>query len=143
MFRQKAKAAPLSMIDDSHRQIADDFCLRYSFDSYRPVDYRIYHKLDEKEMISRLDEHLGKLFAGDVDAGNAEMLDAFLFGIAGEAISDANTQHCRHRDTIRRLIVRRKSDREDLKLLRNARAAELETMRADYEKTCKLLAEKC
>ncbi len=143
MFGKKKSQALFNAVDDS-RTVVHDFQLRSSsptgFESYRTVEYRLYHKLAEDEMMPRLEEHLSKLLAEDiVDSGNADMLDAILFGAAREGITDLGKQHFDHSDMLRRLIIRRKADREDLRRIRDDRVEEYESMKADYERTCKML----
>lgn len=147
MFGKKKSQALFNAVDDS-RTVVNDFQLRSSssptgsptgFESYRTVEYRLYHKLEEDEMLPLLDEHLAKLFAGDVDSGNCDMLDAILFGAAREALPDLGRQHYDHSDMLRRLIIRRKADREDLRRIKEEREAECDAMKADYERTCKML----
>lgn len=145
MFGKKNDQALFNAVDDS-RTVVQDFRLRTTqagFESYRTVEYRLYHKLEEDEMMPRLEEHLSKLFAGEVDDGNGDMLDAILFGAAREALPDLGRQHYDHSDTIRRLIIRRKADREDIRRIKEEREAECEAMRIDYEKTCKMLDIEC
>ncbi|MCM1361331.1 MAG: hypothetical protein NC235_05450 [Clostridiales bacterium] len=145
MFGKKKDQALFNAVDDS-RTVVHDFRLRATqagFESYRTVEYRLYHKLEEDEMMPRLEEHLSKLFAGEVDDGNGDMLDAILFGAAREALPDLGRQHYDHSDTIRRLIIRRKADREDIRRIKEEREAECEAMRIDYEKTCKMLDREC
>lgn len=142
MFGKRKNQALFNAVDDS-RAVVHDFRLRATqagFESYRTVEYRLYHKLEEDEMIPRLEEHLGKLFAGEVDDGNGDMLDAILFGAAREALPDLGRQHYDHSDMLRRLIIRRKADREDLCKIRDDRIAEYEAMKTDYERTSKMLA---
>ena len=142
MFGKKKSQALFNAVDDS-RTVVHDFQLRSSsptgFESYRTVEYRLYHKLAEDVMIPRLEEHLNKLFAGSVDDANGDMLDAILFGAAREALPDLGRQHYDHLDMLRRLIIRRKADREDLRRIRDDRVEEYESMKADYERTCKML----
>ena len=141
MFGKKKKQALFDVVDDS-RTIVYDFRLRSSgmgFESYRTVEYRLYHKLEETEMIPKLEEHLNKLFAGDVDDANGDMLDNILFGAAREALPDLGRQKYDHLDMLRRLIIRRKADREDIRRIRDDRVAEYEAMKIDYERTCKML----
>lgn len=61
MFGKKKQQSLFNSIDDS-RVTVYDFCLRssvdYGYESYRPVEYQLYHKLKEEEMIPRLDNHL-------------------------------------------------------------------------------------
>ena len=71
---------------------------------------------------------------------NGDMLDAILFGAAREALPDLSRQHYDHSDMLRRLIIRRKADRDDLRRIRDDRVAEYEAMKIDYERTSKMLA---
>lgn len=142
MFGKKKSQALFNAVDDS-RIVVHDFRLRATqvgFESYRTTEYRLYHKLEEDEMMPRLEEHLNKLFAGSVDDANGDMIDAIIFGAAREALPDLGRQHYDHSDMLRRLIIRRKADREDLSRIRDDRVEECEAMKADYERTCKMLA---
>ena len=63
MFGKKKNQALFNAIDDS-RIVVHDFRLRATqagFESYRTVEYRLYHKLEEAEMMPKLEEHLSKL----------------------------------------------------------------------------------
>lgn len=139
MFRKNKEQALFNAVDDA-RTVVHDFCLRAPFESYRTVEYRLYPKLEEGTMMPRLEEHLNRLLSGDVDDANGDMLDALIFGAAREALPDLARQHYDHKDMLRRLIVRRKADREDLRRIKEDREAEYEVLLADYEKTCRLLA---
>lgn len=141
MFGKKKKRTLFSAVDDG-RTVVHDFLLRATrtgFESYRTAEYRLYHKLKEEEMMPRLDEHLDKLFAGNVDDANGDMLDTIIFGAAREARADLDRQYCNHSDMLRRLIIRRKADREDLRRIRDDRAEEYEAIKTDSERTRKLL----
>lgn len=139
MFGKKKEQAWFNAVDDS-RSIVHDFRLRHFFESYRTVEYRLYHKLEESEMIPRLEEHLTKLLAGTVDDANGDMLDAIIFGAAREAIPDLARQRYNHLDMLRRLILRHKSDCEDIRMIKQAREHEYESIKAGYDKTCRMLA---
>ena len=141
MFGKKKNQALFNVVDDS-KVVVHDFRLRSTHvgvESYRTVEYKLYPKLEEAEMMHKLEEHLSKLFAGDVDDANVDMLDAILFGAAREALPDLGKQHYDHLDMLRRLIIRRKADREDLRRIRDDRVEEYEAMKVDYERTCKML----
>lgn len=146
MFGKNKSQALFNAVDDS-RVVVHDFRLRSSspngVESYRTVEYRLYHKLKEDEMMPRLEEHLNKLFAGSVDDANGDMIDAIIFGAAREALPDLGRQRYDHSDMLRRLIIRRKADREDIRRIRDDRVEECEAMKADYERTCKMLAKEC
>lgn len=144
MFKKKKKQALYNYIDDSSH-IVYDFHLRSTrtaFESYRPVDYRMYYKLTEEDMIPRLEAHLSKLLSAEVDDGNADMLDALIVGAASEAVHDLKLQRYNHIDTIRRLTVRSEADCEDIRKIRDRRIEELESLEKDYEKICTAL-DKC
>ena len=142
MFGKKKKRQTLYNSVDDSRSTVYDFTLRSTpigFESYRTTEYTLYDKLDEAVMIPRIDEHLDKLFAGDVDDANGDMLDEIIFGAAREALPHLSKQHIDHNDTIRRFIVRRTADREDICRIRDERIVERDTMQADYDKICKAL----
>lgn len=138
MFRKKKQQALYNSVGDS-RSTVYDFTLRSTpvgFESYRTTEYTLYHKLDEAEMLPRIDAHLEKLFAGSVDDANGDMLDELLFGAAREALPFLSKQHIDHNDTIRRFIVRRTADRDDICRIRDECIKEHETMKTDYDKLC-------
>ncbi len=147
MFGKKSKKkqqALFNSVDDS-RSVVNDFKLRSTVtgcESYRTVEYRLYHKLEESEMLPLLDDCLAKLFAGEVDDGNADMLDSLIFGAAREALPDLGRQHCDHIDILRRLTIRRIADRDDIRKIRDQRQKEYDAMRIDYDSICHAL-EKC
>lgn len=143
MFGKKNQRALVNAVDDS-RSVVNDFHLRssteYGFESYRTVEYRLFHKLEESEMLPLLDEHLAKLFSGEVDDANGDMLDNYLFGAAREAVPDLERQHYDHVDMLRRLVIRRVADREDIRRIREDRTKERDAMQLDYDKLCQALA---
>ena len=60
MIGKKKQQTQYNAVDDS-RSVVNDFILRSTkkgFESYRTVEYRLYHKLQEEEMLPLLDEHL-------------------------------------------------------------------------------------
>ena len=136
MFWNKKKQKSLFYEVDNSRSEVNDFALRSTifYESYRPVEYRLYYKLMDEFMRPRLDDHLNKLFAGNVDEANGDMLIGVLFGDAREAFPDLGLQHCNHEDTIRRLITRRDADYKDIQRIRDERAAELEEISEEFEK---------
>ena len=141
MFNKKKQQSLYNSVDDS-RSTVYDFTLRSTpigFESYRTTEYTLYHKLDEAEMLPRIDDHLNKLFAGSVDDANCDMLDEIIFGAAREALPYLSKQHIDHTDTIRRFIVRRTADRDDIRHIRDERIVERDTMQTDYDKICKAL----
>lgn len=144
MFGKKKQQSLFNSADDS-RSMAY-FCLRsshgYGDEAFRTIEYRLLPKLDESEMIPRLDEHLNKLFAGEVDDANGDMLDALIFGAAREALPDLSRQHYDHMDMLRRFIIKRLADRDDIRRIKEEREKERDIMQADYDNICRLLS-KC
>lgn len=143
MFGKKKKELNLFNAVDDSRTTVYDFRLRSTemgFESYRTAQYKLYHKLAEAEMLPRLDEHLEKLLAGEVDDANGDMLDAIIFGAAREAKPELGIQHYDHGDLLRRLTIRHDTDKDDLARIIENREKELELMEADHEKTCNLAA---
>ena len=141
MFNKKKQQSLYNSVDDS-RSTVYDFTLRSTpigFESYRTTEYTLYYKLDEAEMLPRIDDHLEKLFAGSVDDANGDMLDEIIFGAAREALPYLSKQYIDHNDTIRRFIVRRTADRDDIRRIRDERVKERDMMQTDYDKICKFL----
>ncbi len=144
MFGKKKQQALFNSADDSRSEAY--FCLRsshgYGDEAFRTVEYRLYSKLEEGEMIPRLDEHLNKLFAGEVDDANGDMLDAIIFGAAREALPDLSRQHYDHMDMLRRFIVKRQADRGDIQRIKEDRERERDNIQGEYDNICHLLS-KC
>ncbi len=144
MFGKKKRQTLFNSADDSRSEAY--FCLRtshgYGDEAFRTVEYRLLPKLDEGEMIPRLDEHLNKLFAGEVDSANCDMLDELIFGAAREALPDLSRQHYDHMDMLRRFIVKRQADRNDIQRIKEEREKERDIMQTDYDNICRLIS-KC
>lgn len=144
MFGKKKGNAMVNFVDDS-RSIARDFLLRmggdYGYESYRPADYPLYHELDESEMIPKLDAHLNKLFTGEVDDANGDVLDSLIFGAYREGNAYLDRKQCDNLDVIRRLSFRRKADYEDIRNIRSQRVHELEAMQVESDNICRLLSQ--
>lgn len=141
MFNKKKQQSLYNSVDDS-RSTVYDFTLRSTpvgFESYRTTEYTLYRNLDEEEMLPKIDDHLEKLFAGSVDDANGDMLDEIIFGAARGALPYLSKQHIDHNDTIRRFIVRRTADRDDIRRIRDERVKERDTMQTEYDKICKAL----
>lgn len=122
------------------RKITPDFLRRPEYEACRAPEYRVYPKLEEARLLPLLDAHLEALFAGTVDDANGDMLDGIIFAPAREAVPDLIRQRCDHADVLRRLIARRKADREDFGRILEARRQELAELEADHEKTCRRIA---
>ena len=136
MFGKQKDRHTINSMDDT-RQVVHDFRLRLPYENYRTKEYELYYKLRDEEMLPRIDEHLEKLFSGEVDDGNGDMLDSILFSPAREAKPDLAKQHVDHEDMIRRLIVRRKADVADFKKIVDALRNELTVLESEHAETCK------
>jgi len=58
-----------------------------------------------------IDEYLTKLFAGEIDEGNKDVLDAYITDMAAQAIEDLKKQQSAHADKIHDLYHRRVGDK--------------------------------
>lgn len=136
MAKNKDILSALNAVDDN-KSVVHDFRLRSSvigYESYRPCEYRLYFKLaDDEKVLHKLDDHLVNLFNGEVDDGNADMLDDVLFSTLREAMCDLENQRCEHMDIIRRLSVRHKADYTDIKMMLEARLDEYEQLKEKLE----------
>ena len=88
MFGRKKQEQGLFNTMDDSRVMVHDFTRRYLYESYRSVDYRVFHKLCEEEMKPKLDQHLEALIAGEVDDANGDMLDNIIFGPYRESVPE-------------------------------------------------------
>lgn len=134
MFGKKKDNHLINSMDDT-RQVVHDFRLRLPYENYRTKEYELYHKLKDEEILPRIDDHLDKLFSGEVDDGNGDMLDSILFSPAREAKPDLAKQHVDHGDMIRRLIIRRKSDIADFETIVETLKNELSSLQTEYKQT--------
>ena len=134
MFGKKKDNHLINSMDDT-RQVVHDFRLRLPYENYRTKEYELYHKLKDEEILPRIDDHLEKLFSGEVDDGNGDMLDSILFSPAREAKPDLAKQHVDHGDMIRRLIIRRKSDIADFETIVETLKNELSSLQTEYKQT--------
>lgn len=135
----RQKQALFNTVDDS-RATVYDFRRRFPYESYRPADYTLYSKLEESEMLPKLDAHLTVLLAGEVDEANGNMADSLIFDVAYAAVADLDRQRCNHGDMLRRLIARRQADREDFVKMLEERKRELSRLERDFKTTCRMLA---
>lgn len=132
-FNWKRKRKPIFEAVDDSKTVVYDYRQRHPWSSYRAVDYELYHKLDEKEMLPKLDKYLNELLAGNVDSGNSNMLDGIILSAVREGMSDIERQHTDHVDTNRRLIVSHKSNYKDIKRIMEAKEAEYNALLEEYK----------
>ena len=139
MFGKKKQQPLFNSIDDS-RTLSYDFRLRSTmlgFESFRALEYPLYYKLEENEMIPRIDDHLSKMFSGEIDDANGDMLDSIIFGAAREALPELNRQRYNHMDTLRRLIVRETVDCKDIERIKQEREIECEQLQIERNELSK------
>lgn len=139
MFKiRKRKHTQIQNMDES-RAIVYDFRRRLiKFEGYRPAEYRLNPALKEEVVKPMLDRHLAKLFAGEIDDANGDVLDRLIFSGVREGKTDLVRQRYEHMDMIARLTAGWESDYQDIRQLRDLREEELEELISDYRITCKL-----
>ena len=137
MFHRKKKI--IHSISDAKATVYD-FERRFPFESYRSTDYLLYYKLGDPALKRQIDRHLKALLAGEVDEGNANMLEGYLCSLAGEAAADLTLQQREHQDMLKRLQARRRSDPEDFVKLLNNLQKDLHQLEEEYETVCQMLA---
>lgn len=99
---------PNKVVDDAP-VVVRDFNRRTPFWSYRTSDYKPYPPFARfKEDI---DAYLEKLFAGDIDDGNADVLDTMISDVLRQAEHDLAHQRTEHHDVIVSFGIRAKSDK--------------------------------
>lgn len=134
--RKKRKDAWISEMDDTRVTVYDFRRRLTKYESYRPAAYRLSPALQDSEMFPKLDEHLARLFSGEIDSGNSDVLDEMIFSAAREGKCELAIQRYNHKDMIVRLAARYHSDYEDLKNLRSQRQEELDAVLQEHEVTC-------
>lgn len=143
MFGKQKKTALFQGVNDE-LTITNTFKLRSTqlFESYRTSTYCIPEPLKEEQMIPILDEHLKRLFAGEADSGNGDALDNCIFSALDESSAQLRLQRIRHLDMLRRLAARSRSDRADIAKTRDTVLQELDGLREELEKICKVAADR-
>lgn len=136
--RKKQKSTVIYNMDDTRTTVYDFRRRMNPFESYRPAEYRLNPYLKEDIVKPMLDAHLSRLFAGEIDDANGDVLDRLIFSGAREGKSDLTLQRYEHKDMIARLVARWKSDYKDLINLRDLRKYELEELLADHKITCQM-----
>ena len=104
------KEKPENVPENEAELIVNDFTQRTPFAGYRPVSYKI-----EPAFIglkAEIDDHLKELFKGDVDSGNADVLDGMIIDRARHAEKDLKRQRSHHIDSIKSFDIRAAGDRK-------------------------------
>ena len=90
-------------------EVLHDFKRNSPYWQYRAVRYQQYRPFDEYR--DEIDRYLEKLFAGEVDEENGDILDNLIGDITRQALHHLDRQRVEHRDTIHSLHIRHESDR--------------------------------
>ena len=105
---------------DNKEVIVNDFQRRIPYWSYRATNYGVYEPFIKFK--DEIDGYLAKLFSGEIDDGNGDVLDNMIFDMARQAEKSLAEQRTEHRDIIKSFDIRMKSDRDaferELELLR-------------------------
>lgn len=83
---------------DDEMEIVNDFTRQVPFWNYRPVSYRINERF--MDLIPELDAYLERLFAGEIDDGNGDVLDNIICDHAAETIKELTDQKVSHDDLL-------------------------------------------
>lgn len=89
---------------------------------YRPCEYDIPERF--LNLKTEIDEYLKKLFSGEIDAGNSNVLDALISDVANEAREELYRQHIVHQDVANGLKAYHDGNRKQFD-------RELEAMKTD------------
>ena len=98
---------PNKVVDDAP-VVVRDFNRRTPFWSYRTTEYKPYPPFEQFK--DEIDAYLEKLFAGDIDDGNGDVLDTMISDVLRQAEHDLARQRTEHRDVIVSFGIRAKSD---------------------------------
>jgi len=125
------KSKPTRVVDDTETTVSD-FRLRSPFWCYRTVPYRTCESFDGYGPV--IDSYLSKLFQGEIDDGNGDVLDNMICDMARQAEKDLERQHTEHGDIIHSFGIRAQGDRR-------AFAHERDLLQRTLEETEQHLAE--
>jgi len=126
----KKKTKPTRIVDDTDSTV-NDFKLRIPFWSYRAVPYREYEPFANLQPV--IDDYLAKLFQGEIDDGNGDVLDNTICDMARQAEKDLDRQHTEHGDVLKSFDIRSKGDQRSFIHDRAELLAELEENQRQLE----------
>lgn len=109
---RKEKEIQAGKAVDDTIEIANDFRIQTPFGRYQPVPYREYGPF--AGLIPVLQGHLDKLFSGEPDEGNGDVLDCIIADYARESFKDLSAQRTNHHTTIRELYIQRQGSEKSL-----------------------------
>lgn len=96
------EAKAVKEVDDTLTTVSD-FNRQVPFWSYRNVGYKDYEPFERVR--PELDAYLEKLFSGDIDDGNGDVLDSIILDYTRMAIEDLLRQQVDHCDLIKQLYL--------------------------------------
>lgn len=114
---------PNKVVDDEP-VVVRDFNRRAPFWSYRTQDYKEYPPFAAFK--AEIDAYLAKLFAGEIDDGNGDVLDTMISDVLRQAEHDLARQRTDHHDVIVSFGIRAKSDKAAFEKELNIRREALE-----------------
>lgn len=94
----------------SGKKLVSDFERRTPYWSYRPANYKIYEPFANYR--KEIDKYLDKLFKGEIDDANGDVLDNLIVQMTHQAIKVLEHQRTEHRDLLKSFDIRRSSDRK-------------------------------
>lgn len=80
---------------------------------YRPSEYYNLKRFDNLK--TELDEYLEKLFKGEIDSGNGNVLDNLISDVMNETIKEIGRQRVNHKDTIEGLSIFHNGSEEEFR----------------------------
>ena len=107
--------------------IVNDFQRRTPYWSYRTTGYTIYEPFMDYK--TEIDDYLARLFAGEIDDGNGDVLDSMISDMERQAEKHLWRQHSEHQDVIKsfelRMLGDKKAFTEEIELLKDMLAGNL------------------
>ena len=125
----------MKMVDDE-KEVVRDFTRRTPFWGHRTVSYRDFAPL--MNLKEELDAYLEKLFQGEIDDGNADVLDNIIFDRVRQALEDLKYQSVEHEDMNCSFENRADSDVNAFREERDNLLKDLEYITGKYERLIRL-----
>lgn len=101
----KQKEVHTSKAVDDTLEVVNDFTCQIPYWSYQVAAYREYAPFSNLTAV--LDEHLEKLFTGELDDGNGDVLDCLIADYARESFRFLGQQRVEHSGALKMFQVQR------------------------------------
>ncbi len=121
---------------DDERIVVKDFIRRIPFWGHRNIAYRDFEPLINLKQ--ELDEYLENLFHGEIDDGNADVLDNIIFDRVRQAMEDLKYQSVEHEDMNCSFENRVDSDLSAFSQERDNLMEDLKFINREYERLMRL-----